>query len=336
MGAGYPVLGYETSIVGAFGMSLLQELNGRNANNPLSHISMEKTYGVTPDDGEAERPLRADLLVRLEQLKTGSRAFSAYGFRHSNWIEAKFFRKTADGTKNVGLLLADIIRLITLPPLEKKRGKYGVVIPPIDKGHGIFEHRDLLLGRYLLHVYQGKPESYVAVERNSGGGRTRREWVHRIQMPGRQLLILQDLDSEPKGVYKYLGKKLVDLKASIDVTNFVLAPRGANSSKELFYCILTRIEGFKITLDGHCWSTTSDRRGFEKPQVGAFDHIRKFVAKNIALKDADKRPVTSAKTPPEDADEDALATESPIALPSEPPVAAPVEAAIQVVPVAPK
>ena len=94
-GGGYPKQDYEGGIVAALGQSLLQELNGRNAVNPLSHLIAERLYlktGFAGANGK-KRYLRADLHLNLKPLRLGTKRLSGFGWRHSNWIEAKFFRQ---------------------------------------------------------------------------------------------------------------------------------------------------------------------------------------------------------------------------------------------------
>ncbi|MGF1451199.1 MAG: hypothetical protein ACFB21_03875 [Opitutales bacterium] len=86
VGAGYAKQDYEAGIVSAFSLAILQELNGRNAPNPISFLCAEKRFL-----GKNSK-LRTDIHVKLGKLYSGSRDYSEFGFRFSNWIEAKFFR----------------------------------------------------------------------------------------------------------------------------------------------------------------------------------------------------------------------------------------------------
>jgi hypothetical protein len=172
LGAGYARQEYEAGIVSAFSLAILQELNGRNVTKPISCMCAEKKYL------EKGRSLRADLHLNLSHTYTGSHALSKFGYRFSNWIEAKYFRKTKGtppSTKNLGMLAADIIRLMVLPPLGTKERSS--------------------TGRYLLHVYQGDPLRHINPKRKARGAPDR-VWPTKLVQAGTQIVESLELDQE--------------------------------------------------------------------------------------------------------------------------------------------
>ena len=124
LGRPYKQHDYEGGLVSAFSMALLQEFNGRSVPNPIASLRAEERYSSRRLIGSNGKPryLRADLHVDLESVKVSSASLSSYGWRHSNWIEAKFFRRPRNGTvpktTNAGLLFADLLRLVTLVPIR--------------------------------------------------------------------------------------------------------------------------------------------------------------------------------------------------------------------------
>ena len=137
LGSGYATQeyqnGFEASIVAAFSLAVLQELNGRNASNPISCLMAEKRYR------DLDEKIRADLYVNLSRLFTGSEAYANFGFRFCNWIEAKYFRKTRGtppNTQNLGSIVADLFRLVVLLPAEE-HGRAGRYFLGTSKNHSI-------------------------------------------------------------------------------------------------------------------------------------------------------------------------------------------------------
>jgi hypothetical protein len=264
LGAGYAkqeyAQGFEASIVGALSLAILQELNGRNASNPISFFMAEKRYS-----GLAEN-VRADLHIDLARLFTGSEAYSNFGFRFSNWIEAKYFRVTngtPPNTQNLGAIAADLIRLITLIPKEPAAN---------DKTR---------TGRYFLHVYQGDPfkKKHVISTR---ADKTQREWIEKILTPGYQKDVTLDLFKESKweSFFKHIPRKFENATVKMDVTNYVLSPT-TQPDNELYTIALTRIDSAKFEMDAHKLELTQDRRlvcGQE------FDKFRKTISSALKPK----------------------------------------------------
>lgn len=121
----------EAGINSAFTLSLLQELNGRNIENPINSIKAESTYDLT-------RSERCDLFLDLGNMPLVP-TFDYGGFKRRNYLEVKYFKQhIGSSTNNVGSIIIDLYRLILLPPA------------------------DLNCGRYFLHVYKGNPTIFLA------------------------------------------------------------------------------------------------------------------------------------------------------------------------------
>lgn len=230
LGAGYArqeyAQGFEASIVGAFSLAILQELNGRNASNPISYFMAEKRYPALAEN------VRADLHIDLSRLLSGSEAYSHFGFRFSNWIEAKYFRVTngnPPNTQNLGAIVADLVRLIGLVPREEATGG------------------KTRTGRYFLHVYQGDPfeKKHVISTR---ADKTERDWIKKLTTPGVQVINDLELSSEKKweSFFKHIPKSLDTAVVALGITNYVLKPT-TEPENDLYTMVLTRIDSAKIT-----------------------------------------------------------------------------------------
>ncbi|MEZ5443427.1 MAG: hypothetical protein R3F15_18295 [Lysobacterales bacterium] len=86
-GLPYQEFEFEGTLMSAFSMAVLQELNGRNINNPISCLRSEVTY-LAPGK-------RADLHLDLEAMNILTPALNQYGIRRHNWLEAKYFAQPA-------------------------------------------------------------------------------------------------------------------------------------------------------------------------------------------------------------------------------------------------
>jgi hypothetical protein len=291
VGSGYAKQEYEAGIVSAFSLALLQELNGRNAPNPISFITAEKRFA------KEIKNLRADLHVRLGKLYVGSRDYSEFGFRFSNWIEAKFFRSgkgTPPSTQNLGAVVADIIRLVALAPIEKAKDKQGNAT------------NLTITGRYFLHVYYGNPLAHLNPNRKSTkqGQAAQRGWVNALLEVGEREINDFELAGETGTFFTHLGAELRAVMLSIKVTNFKIAPRDPNQEK--FYTfLLTRIDEGSITFEKRTFRFRSDRTS-ECDPANSFELLRKSVASKIKL----KKQVEKASAPEVDTEEEAKAEES--------------------------
>ena len=238
-GSGYQKQDYEAGIVGAFSHSLLQALNGRNAPNPISFMQHERLFrtGGLFQEGSAPRYLRSDLYLNLSQLRVGSKRLSQYGWRHEVWIEAKFFRNQTglDGTQHssnksahVGNVLADLIRLCMLVP------------EPNDTSRS---------GRYFLHCYDAEPDRYLTLRS--------RPQLRAIVAPGTQKTSIHLLQNEALTIRNITGN-LDDLRIDMNLTNLVLKPV-VTGDRPVYYCILTRVDGFACQHTGRNFGVGLDR-----------------------------------------------------------------------------
>jgi hypothetical protein len=226
--------GFEASIVGAFSLAVLQELNGRNAPNPISFLVAEKRYpGIEPN-------LRADLFVNLSRLFTGSEEYADFGFRFCNWLEAKYFRRTGGTppvTPNLGSIVADILRLTVLVPQE--------------------DHARA--GRYFLHVYRGDPiqEKLINDTREDG---SKRDWVTKLLAAGDHEIADLELAKEKQwpSFFQHLGKPFDSATCQLSVTNYRIVPPHKKNDPS-YTLILTRINSAKFVFNGTSWTINSDR-----------------------------------------------------------------------------
>lgn len=235
-GLPYEGFDYEGTLMSAFSMAVLQELNGRNINNPISCLRSEVSYPAAPGK-------RADIHLDLEAMNILTPELKQYGVYRHNWLEAKYFRlngarkPTVDSLKVVLLLLKDIIRLVTLPP---------------ENGAPNSE-----AARFLLHAYQGEPKTHIAEKKNSRAGAIgfTRTWAKRIRSAGIQTIDTIHANNEVSQFDSIIGAPLRGLDLTFKVTNLSYEPRSAGNS--VFWCYLTRIDDFKVSF-GERWYERKD------------------------------------------------------------------------------
>jgi len=252
--------GFEASIVAAFSLAVLQELNGRNATNPISYLMAEKRY---PD---VDAKIRADLYVNLSRLFTGSESYANFGFRFCNWIEAKYFRRTGGtppNTQNLGSIVADLFRLVVLLPKE--------------------EHERA--GRYFLHIYRGDPlkQKLIKAERDDQA-KTKREWVTKLLSAGDHVIDDIELAKEVpwKSFFTHLGAGFDTATCKLVITNYKLIP--AHGEKEDSYTlVLTRIDSAVFKFKGKTLTITADRKVVCDP-ADKLEELRKEVAGTLKPK----------------------------------------------------
>jgi hypothetical protein len=289
-GSRYPGQDYEAGVVTALTMAVLQELNGRNVPNPLSCIQGERLYEDRgfASGAAARRYLRADLVLDTGPLRVANKRLGKhYGWRHQNWLEAKFFRvsnKPTNKTAPTASLLADLLRLATLVP-EKP-------------GHDSFS------GRYLLHIYDRPPADYISSRRNSKGKGQRgsRAWAKLVHVPGSQEFTIDELDKEPSSFQKVLGA-MGGLSLKLSVTNILLEPRSVSTTAlgTVYWCVLTRIDTVEC-IDGTKRFTIAASRAVAEDSAGDFQSIRARVALSLGeVPDAEReKPEDPAITPDPD------------------------------------
>ncbi len=294
LGRRYARQAYEGGLVSAFSMALLQEFNGRNVANPIASLHAECPYStvafVGPDGRSRYR--RADLHVDLSSLRASSGPLSRYGWRHSNWLEAKFFRPpqsgTAPKTTNAGLLYADLLRLVTLVPLQSPRG----APPGVAKPDGTVETPNTFMGRYLLHVYEGDNAALITSTRNrtAGGAAGTREWLDRLLLAGRQALSAADCSIADEGgaFMDAVGSDLKQVEMTVGVTNIVLEPIDPSTlTRGMYRCVLNRIDTFRVELDTGEWVSLDVNRTVTESAAGAAGAIAKFVGERAGVTEAD-------------------------------------------------
>jgi hypothetical protein len=277
VGAPYERYEHEGTLVMAFSMSLLQELNGRNVNNPISLVRGEAMY----QEGSNKR---ADLHLKFDPLSIETDDLRTYGYREAAWIEAKFFRRHTSGPKAgrakkqgtdaVQEVHADIIRLACLPPETVGANS--------------------TQGRYLLHAYQGTVTEFLPF----GKSKTRadsatgtpvrpafdRDWTQKIVVPGQAVLKDFRARDEGKTFDTKVGAALRGIELKVTVTNFAHVPSPVTDST--YTLVLTRLDEVDVALvtGGGMGplSTFSVRAGsVSENHVGAHDMIRRAVLANV-------------------------------------------------------
>ena len=221
----------EGTIVTAFSMAILQELNSRNGLNPVAALREEVNYPAAPN-------WRADLHLDLEALKIFTPELASYGYYKANWLEAKFCRLNDNGKitipalKSTLLLLKDLVRLCTLPPdsIANERSESA---------------------RYLLHAYQGEPKQYFTYSRNGGGGRSKRDWLDLLIAPGKHAIGSLDLEKENSDTFNsVMGVGSRYIRANCSITNLCHVP--AVYGDGVYYIVLTRVDDFRVKV-GNRW-----------------------------------------------------------------------------------
>ncbi len=243
----------------AFSMAVLQELNGRNINNPISCLRSEVTYPAAPGK-------RADIHLDLESMNILTPELKQYGIYRHNWLEAKYFRlndedkPTVDSLKVVLLILKDLIRLVALPPEDNR---------PTSEA-----------ARFLLHAYQGEPKKHIAEKKNTRGGAVgfTRTWVRKIRSAGIQTIETIHAAGEVTQFDAIIGAPLRGLEVSMKVANLVYEPRTAATN--VYWCYLTRVDDFKVSL-GAEWYERKDGT-FTESAPGAAQIVITAIAAGLA------------------------------------------------------
>ncbi len=278
-GSNYAAQKYEAGIVNAVSLAVLQELNARNVPNPLAALTVEKLYSEDgfdrPDELAKRRYLRADLFVDTTRTFLGTAALSRFGWRHQNYLEAKFFRPDkAPSTLNAADLLGDLIRLCCMVP-PRVHGWNNPRHPkpsPCDGSPAADgRYADICVGRYLLHVYEGDPEQLL--------GKTVRPWTKEMRQPGDKQISIKIGDDGAETFKRTISKELGELGLTVSITNRVIGQR-EKLGKTSYLCVLTRINSFTATFGDLSWSEGDDRRGTES-SPGAWAKLQAIVGKHL-------------------------------------------------------
>lgn len=259
-GSGYQTQDYESGVVAAYSLALLQVLNGRNIDHPIGCLQMERLFRDAGVFSGAATPryLRADLFVNLQRMMVANKRLSQYGWRHSAWLEAKFFRNpkssleshSGNKTNYVAGVLADLIRLAGLVP------EVG------DKSTN---------GRYFLHLYDKEPKYYLTF--------SARPWCKVLCTAGSGKIKLKNLDSEPDSIKALLGK-LPGLEVELDIRNVEAIPVDT-AHRPIYWCYLTRIDALKISLGNDTFGIDSSRAISEKGN--GRNAISQFIAEKLHI-----------------------------------------------------
>src|ERR1700677_1354754 len=251
-GSNYALQEYEAGIVNAISLAVLQELNARNVPNPLASLTVEKLYSKTgfdrPDGDTKKRHLRADLFVDTSRTFVATEGLSRFGWRHKNYLESKFFRPGGPAsTTNAALLLSDVIRLCCLvpPTVEGWHRTHNRKPSPCDGDPALDgRYTDICVGRYLLHVYEGSPQTLVGIRSRS--------WVKELRSPAGTRLNIKIGDDKADTFKRTISNDLAELEIDVGFTNRVIAQNQAQNRSH-YLCVLTRIDRFTIKLGNLSW-----------------------------------------------------------------------------------
>ena len=279
-GSNYAAQDYEAGIVNAVSLAVLQELNARNVLNPLAGLSVEKLYSPLgferPDNSSTKkRHLRADLFIDTSRTMIGSEGLSRFGWRHKNYLEAKFFRPdSASSTNNAAALLGDVIRLCCLvPPIVTRSNQKKIPNPSPCDGNPSYDgkYRNICVGRYLLHVYEGPVETLM--------GKKTRGWAKELRSPSGSKIEVKIGDDKADTFKKALSNDLRDLIVKVDFTNHVISQL-QETGKTHYLCVLTRIDSFTVSLGDLSWIEDGNRGGLES-KPGAWRELQAKVGKHL-------------------------------------------------------
>ena len=260
-GSGYQTQSYESGIVSALTLSLLQVLNGRNVPNPIGCLQSERLYrndGLYQPGG-SPRYLRADLFADVNRLYVANKRLSQYGWRHHLWLECKFLRGQAGEVGNqhagnkspaTGAILADLLRLALLVP------------ETASKTHS---------SRYFLHVYDADPKFYLTFRG--------RPWCRSLVAIGEQELHFSSLQAEPAAIKRMIGD-LPNLNVRLKVTNFHAGPLHVQH-RPVYWCWLTRIDKIEANLEQHSVTIDTDRTITQSEN--GLSEIAAFIAGRLAI-----------------------------------------------------
>ena len=190
---------YEEQVAFIFAVAIYQELQNGGFPYLLPYIQFEKPY-PPPNSDKA-----VDIYFRIPKDKLPAEIlhrWSESGVCEENWIEVKFFggaerkRSGEVKAKNVGRVLADLLRL-----------KYYV-----SEG-----------GKYLLLVFNRKPEYYLAFTREDS---SERGYLKPLLEPGEHK-VMMDLANEPKTVLDTISKRFgkpPGQKVELNVFTYAIKP----------------------------------------------------------------------------------------------------------------
>jgi hypothetical protein len=250
VGAGFQKFDAEGTLVMAYAMAILQELNGRNVNNPIAQIRGEVQYPISANRN-------ADIHLDYRKVGVLASSFQDYGVRPDNWLEAKYFRGTPsskNGAKQQAMysLLRDLLRVLALVP---EPAFPIVTTPPAGVGGatatapaGTAPSPRSESTRYLLHVYERKPSDFIVVRRNQSATAPQksRRWVRALWEPGSHELDDFDLVDEPQMFNTEVGAALRSLQLKVRVANLVAEPSTGVGQ----HMVLSRVVAFKMSLSG--------------------------------------------------------------------------------------
>ena len=299
-GSNYAAQGYEAGIVNAISLAVLQELNARNVPNPIAALTVEKLYNENgferPDASPKKRYLRSDLFVDTSRTFVATAALGRFGWRHRNYVEAKFFRPGGPpSTTAAAVLLGDLIRLCSLtPPVVSSNRHNRLPSPCAGALSADGKYKEICVARYFLHVYEGTPEDRV--------GKRSRKWLKTLRTPGTGTLEIRVGDDSADTFKNAISPELQDLKLTANIFNQVIEQR-TEENVTSYLCVLTRIESFKVSCGNLSWAETNSREGTESSS-GDWTKLQALIGKHILFSSSAKS--TEEETPPSSDEKEAF------------------------------
>ena len=237
----------EEQVRGLFAQSIVDELSSRLVSFPSLMVNLQKKYELSRD---VKKSLLADIYVNFTR-NSFDHSLGEYGFASENWIEIKYFsgqkprsNQTAK-TTNTARLLKDILRLIVLTAAKEVSRK-----------------------RYLLMVFDQKPETYLATNIKGFGERT---WLTTLldqKLSQKNLMV--DFSNEKPHFIREVGNCQTISEINLSVTCQTFLPRPKDISSEqmsrsgiLLYSYLIRIDNFTLSWNGKTIPTSDSKETYD-------------------------------------------------------------------------
>ncbi|HET6878566.1 MAG TPA: hypothetical protein VFI31_00240 [Pirellulales bacterium] len=130
-------------------------------------------------------------------------------------------------------------------------------------------------GRYFLHVYDDEPQYYLPYQE--------RPWVGALHRAGRQDFVINQLDAESATAKSQFGEGLQELQIQATVTNLVNFPVIAPDATTHYWCVLTRLDAFSVTLGESSFQIHANRVTWEN-HAGAYTEIANTVSGQLGAR----------------------------------------------------
>ncbi len=223
----------EEQIRGLFAQSIVDELSSRLIKYPSLLVHIEKQYQLSQ---KIAKPLTVDICADFSG-KDFPITLNNYGFSSENWIEIKYFhtrkpiKYNLPKVENVALIVKDMLRLIILTGGKTQ-----------------------YLKRYLIIVFDNKPDKYLAMKTKKNVPRTWLEMLFDRRYAEKEVQI--DFSTQPDSFSKKISSSNKIREVTLTLNSETFLPKihenlvnneKINASQLFVYCYLFRIERFKVT-----------------------------------------------------------------------------------------